>query len=129
LVGDPARGGNVPGMYPLRLAILVAFFGSTLWAFSLYLPIRLGWAPEDASQFVAETRKAIEDERKSEGPIDWSNSKKLEADTRFWKAYNAQENQLAEGLILGAALRKEVVIVTLTGVTWILAGLVKARAT
>jgi hypothetical protein len=114
-------------MNPLRVAILVAFFGSTLWAFSLYLPVRLGWAPEDASMFVAQTRKELEDERKNAEPIDWHDTKKLEADTRIWKAENALQNEIAEGLILGSASRKEVVIVTIAGIAWVLAGMVKSK--
>ena len=114
-------------MNPLRVAILIAFCGSTLWAFSLYLPVRLGWAPEDASMYVAQTRKELEDERKNAEPIDWRDTKKLEADTHFWKAENALQNETAEGLILGAALQKEVVIITIAGSAWVLAGMLKSK--
>jgi len=114
-------------MNSIRVAILIALFGSTVWAFSLYLPVRLGLAPEDAAMFVAQTRKNLEDERKDHEPIDWSDPKKLEADTHFWNVVNAGEDRLAEGLILGAALRKEVVILTIAGAAWVLAGMVKPK--
>jgi hypothetical protein len=112
-------------MNPIRVAIVVAFVGASLWAFSLYIPVKLGMAPEDASMFVAETRKNLADARKSAEPIDLTDAKKLEADTRYWKAENALENGIAEGFILGAALQKEILIVTIAGVAWVLAGMVK----
>ena len=37
------------------------------------------------------------------------------------------ENKRAKGLILGAALRKEILIATIAGVAWILVGMVKSK--
>jgi hypothetical protein len=49
-------------MNPLRFAILIAFVGTSLWTFSLYIPVQLGIAPSEPWEFVAETRSAVKAE-------------------------------------------------------------------
>jgi hypothetical protein len=104
----------------------VAFVGASLRAFSLYLPVRLGWVSQEPWRFVAETRAAVEDQQRHD-PFPGYNLSDNDRAIRFWNSFYLDENTLAKGLILGSALQKEVVIVTIAAVAWVLAGLVKPK--
>jgi hypothetical protein len=110
-------------MSPIRKAILVAFVGASLWAFSLYISVELGLAPKQPWEFLTETRAAVSAEESK-----WPDVPRSDFAVKMLLATYDGENKRAKGLILGATLQKEILILTIAGAAWVLAPLVKPRA-